>query len=121
METYICTCVKEHPSTHNFVAQSSGDYVAIFSSKPSYKLNRKKRFSGHRVAGFNLGLDISPDGSLLASGSSDGMIYYWNWNSGYVLKSVKGHGKATMDVKFHPVLPSTVASCSWAGDIKVWQ
>ena len=48
-EAFTCTCLRVHPSEMHFIAQSSGDYMAIFSTKRPYKLNKLKRYEGHKV------------------------------------------------------------------------
>lgn len=67
-----------HPSKNFFVAQSLDNQILVFSVKDrydsilvddllsefcdSFKLNRKKRFAGHEVAGYAAGMTFSPDG-----------------------------------------------------------
>jgi len=120
-EAYTCTCLKAHPTTRHITAQSNGGYIAIFSSNKPYKLNRTKRFEGHLVSGYNIGFDICPDGSLVCTGSADGKIYFYNWYSSKVAKILNGHSQVCMDVAFHPFLQSCVATCSWDGEIKIWE
>ena len=38
------------------------DKVVIYDCKGNFKLNRKKKFSGHLNAGYACGLKFSPDG-----------------------------------------------------------
>jgi len=35
-----------------FVAQTNGNYVALFSSQRPYRINKKKRYEGHKVFPF---------------------------------------------------------------------
>jgi WD40 repeat protein len=42
MEAYSCTAVRAHVNQKHFIAQSNGNYIAIFSTKKPYKLNTKK-------------------------------------------------------------------------------
>jgi len=120
-EAYTCTCVKPHPTSLNFTAQSNGGYIAIFSSTKPYKLNKVKRFGNHSISGYNIGFDISPDGSLVCSGTADGKLVMYNWYSSKIAKTLKAHKDVSMDVSFHPILPSTIATCSWGGQIKIWE
>ena len=48
-EAFTCTCLKVHPHEAHFVAQSNGDYIALFSTRKPYKLNKFKRYEGHKV------------------------------------------------------------------------
>jgi len=121
-EGYSCTCIKKHPYKPIFFAQSNGGYIALFSSKRPYLLDKNKRFEGaHQVSGFHIGIDVSLDGNMVASGSANGHISFYQSESTAVIKSLKAHKQAAIDVKYHPLLSSTVASCSWDGEIKIWE
>ncbi|CAM8906293.1 unnamed protein product [Rhodiola kirilowii] len=52
VEAFTCPSIKSHPSDPNFIVQSNGNYIAIFSSTPPYRLDKYKRYEGHGVAGF---------------------------------------------------------------------
>eukprot|EP01126_Amoeba_proteus_P028078 TRINITY_DN2774_c0_g1_i7.p2 TRINITY_DN2774_c0_g1~~TRINITY_DN2774_c0_g1_i7.p2 ORF type:complete len:179 (-),score=36.81 TRINITY_DN2774_c0_g1_i7:81-617(-) len=121
-EGFTCTCLKKHPGGHQFMAQSNGNYIAIFSTTSPFKLNKSKRFSGHLVSGYNISFSVSRDGNIVASGSSNGLMYFYGWNSanGQILSTLKAHSHPCVDVQFHPILPTTLASCSWEGEIKIW-
>lgn len=41
--------------------QSMDNKIVIFSALNRFKMNRKKTFTGHMVAGYACGLDFSPD------------------------------------------------------------
>ena len=49
-EAYTCTALQIHPNDNVFLAQCNADYIAVFSQKIPYKLNKYKRFEGHRVS-----------------------------------------------------------------------
>ncbi len=51
-----------HPTDNYFVAQSLDNQVLVYSSKERYKHHKKKRFSGHMVAGYACQVNFSPDG-----------------------------------------------------------
>lgn len=42
LEAYSCTSLKAHPDQKHFLAQSNGNYIAIFSTQKPYKMNKKK-------------------------------------------------------------------------------
>lgn len=48
-EAFTCTSLKVHPHEAHFVAQSNGNYIALFSTRRPYKLNKFKRYEGHKV------------------------------------------------------------------------
>ncbi|WOG90577.1 hypothetical protein DCAR_0309821 [Daucus carota subsp. sativus] len=118
-EAYTCPSIKCHTSEQYFVAQSNGNYIAIFSAKAPFKLDRYRRYESHGVSGFPVRCDFSLDGEQLASGSSDGCIYFYNSRSTELIKKVKLYEQACIDVAFHPVMPNVIASCSWNGEISV--
>ncbi|KAJ4982114.1 hypothetical protein NE237_032951 [Protea cynaroides] len=121
VEAYTCPCVRYHPFDPFFVAQSNGNYIAIFSSKPPFKLDKFKRYEGHGVSGFPVKCNFSLDGERLASGSSDGCIYFYSYRSSKLLCKLKAYDQACVDVAFHPIMPNVIASCCWNGDISVFE
>ncbi|OMO80469.1 hypothetical protein CCACVL1_12938 [Corchorus capsularis] len=120
-EAYTCTCVRYHPFDPYFVAQSNGNYIAIFSSTPPFKLDKYRRYESHGVSGFPVKCNFSLDGDKLVSGSSDGSIYFYNSRSSVLVKKIKAYEQACIDVVFHPILSNVIASCSWNGDISVFE
>ncbi|KAL2245382.1 WD repeat-containing protein 25 [Sesamum indicum] len=119
-EAYTCPCIRCHPLEPYFIAQSNGNYIAIFSTRSPFKLDKYKRYESHGVYGFPIKCNFSLDGRILASGSSDGFIYFYNSKTSKLLKKVKAYNQACIDVVFHPTLPNVVASCSWNGEVSVF-
>ncbi|KAL3652505.1 hypothetical protein CASFOL_002186 [Castilleja foliolosa] len=119
-EAYTCPCIRRHPFEPYFIAQSNGNYIAIFSTKPPYKLDKYKRYEGHGVSGFPIKCNFSWDGNILATGSYDGCIYFYDSKSTKFLKKVKAYEQACVDIAFHPTLSDVIASCSWNGEISVF-
>lgn len=119
-EAYTCPCIRSHPFDPYFVAQSNGNYIAIFSSNPPFKLDKYKRYESHKVSGFPIKCNFSLDGEKLVSGSSDGSIYFYNSRSTELVQKLKAYENACIDVVFHPTLPNVIASCSWNGDVSVF-
>ncbi|XP_047317287.1 WD repeat-containing protein 25-like [Impatiens glandulifera] len=120
-EAYTCPCTRRHPLESYFVAQSNGSYIAIFSSRPPFKLDKYKRYEGHGVSGFPIKCSFNMKGDILASGSSDGCLYLYNSKSSRLVKKIKAYEQACIDVSFHPVIPNVIASCSWNGDVSVFE
>ncbi|GAV90580.1 WD40 domain-containing protein [Cephalotus follicularis] len=121
VEAYTCPCVRGHPFDPCFVAQSNGNYIAIFSTSPPYKLDKYKRYESHGVSGFPIKCNFSLDGEKLVSGSSDGSMYFYNYRSSVLIKKIKAFEQACIDVALHPVIPNVIAACSWSGDVSVFE
>lgn len=121
VEAYTCPCIRHHPHDPYFIAQSNGNYIAIFSSKSPFKLDKYKRFESHSVSGFPIKCNFSPDGKKLASGSSDGCIYFYNPKTCHLINKINAFKQPCVDVAFHPVLSNVIASCSWNGEISVFE
>ncbi|KAM8807470.1 WD repeat-containing protein 25 [Eudromia elegans] len=120
-ERYTCPSLTLHPRESVFAAQTNGNYVALFSSQRPYRINKKKRYEGHKVEGFAVGCEFSPDGTLVVTGSSDGKVFFYNYHTSRVVRTLFAHREACVGATFHPVLPSLLATCDWAGEIKIWQ
>lgn len=121
MEAYTCPCVRCHPFDPFFVAQSNGNYIANFSSNPPFKLDKYKRYENHGVSGFPIKCNFSLNGEKLASGSSDGSIYFYDYRSSKLAGKLKAYEEPCVDVAFHPIVPNVIASCSWNGDVSVFE
>ncbi|XP_078441745.1 transducin/WD40 repeat-like superfamily protein [Wolffia australiana] len=125
VEAYTCPWVGYHPREDVIVAQSNGNYAAIFSSRPPFKLDRYRRFEGHAVAGFPVRFDFSAAGDILASASADGSAFFFSYRSAHLLLKMDIFQHACVDVAFHPSSPSVdgfwVAACSWDGDVAVFR
>lgn len=121
LEGYTCTSLAIHPKLPQFIAQSKGNYIALFSTNSPYKMNQRKRYEGHSLGGNKITCSYSPDGSLVLSGSSQGSIFFYNAGGSGIRKVLKGHNNACIDVKYHPLLRSTVASCGKDGIINIYE
>ncbi|KAL5204895.1 hypothetical protein ABZP36_009766 [Zizania latifolia] len=120
-EAYTCPCVRYHPYEACFVAQSNGNYIAMFSARPPFKLNKYMRFEGHGVWGFPIKCNFSLSGKELASGSSDGCVYFYDYKTSRLLSKIEAFKEACTDVAYHPVMPNVIAACSWAGEICIFE
>ncbi|XP_073494512.1 WD repeat-containing protein 25 isoform X2 [Phyllobates terribilis] len=120
-ERYTCPSLALHPRESVFAAQTNGNYIALFSTQRPYKMNKKKRFEGHKVEGFAVGCEFSPDGSIIVTGSSEGNIVFYNYHTSKILQTLRSHGSPCVGVQYHSVLPSLLAACYWDGEIRIWE
>ncbi|EEB15586.1 pre-mRNA-splicing factor PRP17, putative [Pediculus humanus corporis] len=108
------------PNQKWLACQSMDNKIVIFSAINRFKMNRKKTFSGHMVAGYACSLDFSPDMSYLTSGDADGKCYVWDWKTTKLFKKWKAHNGVCISSLWHPHEPSKVVTAGWDGLIKYW-
>ncbi|XP_036398586.1 WD repeat-containing protein 25 [Megalops cyprinoides] len=119
-ERYTCPSLTLHPHNDWFVAQTNGNYIALFSAQRPYRMNKGRRFEGHKVEGFAVGCEFSPDGTVLASGSATGSVHFYDYQSSRALRTLQAHQEACVGISLHPVLPAVAATCDWSGEVNVW-
>lgn len=119
-ERYTCPSLALHPLEESFIAQTNGNYVAVFSSQQPYRMNKRRRYEGHKVEGYAVQCEFSLDGTILACGSSTGSAHFYDYQNARMLHTLRAHSQPCLCVSQHPVLPATAATCDWAGEIKVW-
>ncbi|PSN51199.1 hypothetical protein C0J52_06069 [Blattella germanica] len=112
--------VTPSPNQKWLACQSMDNKIVIFSALNRFKMNRKKTFSGHMVAGYACTLDFSPDMSYLVSGDADGKTYIWDWKTTKLYKKWKAHDSVCIGVLWHPHEPSKLVTAGWDGLIKYW-
>lgn len=76
-----------------------------------------RNFSGHSGAVYCVA--ISPNGTILASGSYDKQIKLWNLETGQEFRTIKGHSFLIRSLAFSPD-GETLASGSQDNTIKLW-
>ena len=108
------------PNANWLAAQSMDNSIMIYSTKDKFRLNRKKRFTGHSNSGYACQVNFSPDGRFVMSGGRRGKCHFWDWKSCRIFKTLKCHDKVTIGCEWHPLEQSKVATCSWDGTIKYW-
>lgn len=85
------SCLRAHPSRSYFVAQCSGNYATLYSSRAPYKCLKGPsiggyrppiRFAGgHEVGGYGVQCSFSRDGALWASGDANGRVAVYRTSS----------------------------------------
>ena len=125
----LVTKISDLPGKVNGVRFSrDGQWLAIAAGIPGltgearlwHVADRKggRVFRGHRDAIY--AAELSPDGTLLATGSYDKQILLWNAATGEQIRSLKGHNDAVYDLAFNPA-GTVLASASGDQTIKLWQ
>ncbi|GAB0190971.1 WD repeat-containing protein 25 [Grus japonensis] len=102
-ERYTCPSLTLHPKESVFVAQTNGNYMALFSAQRPYRINKKKRYEGHKVEGFAVGCEFSPDGTLLVTGSSDGKVFFYNYHTARIIRTLSAHKEACRTSQLDPL------------------
>ncbi|XP_020862998.1 WD repeat-containing protein 25 [Phascolarctos cinereus] len=120
-ERFTCPSLTLHPKESLFVAQTNGNYMALFSALRPYRINKRKRYEGHKVEGYAVACECSPDGGILVTGSADGNVFFYNYHNPKIICTFPAHSHACVGTTFHPLLSSVLATCDWSGKIKVWQ
>ncbi|XP_042599231.1 WD repeat-containing protein 25 isoform X2 [Cyprinus carpio] len=119
-ERFTCPCLGCHPLESSFVAQTNGGYIALFSAQRPYRINKRRRYEGHKVEGFAVHCGFSADGSVLVSGSSTGSVHFYDFQSSRTLSTLHAHQHACVCAALHPIIPAVMATCDWTGEIKIW-
>jgi len=108
------------PSNKWMLCQSLDNQILTFETTGRFRMNRKKRFAGHTIAGYACQPTFSNDGRYVASGDSTGNCWFWDWKTTRVFKKLKCHDSVCISVQWHPIEQSRVVTCGWDGTIKYW-
>eukprot|EP01135_Chromosphaera_perkinsii_P000233 Nk52_evm2s62 gene=Nk52_evmTU2s62 len=100
--------------------QSSDNKIGIFSVRDKFKLQRKKVFKGHLVAGYACVPGFSPDGNFLISGDSEGKLCIWDFKSTKMYSKFKAHDQVVIGCAWLPHETSKIITCGWDGMLKLW-
>ena len=100
--------------------QSADNQILTYTTADKFKAVPKKTFKGHSSAGYACRPCFSTDGRYLASGDGSGKLYFWDWKSTRIARSLQAHDGVCIDVAWHPLETSKVASAGWDGCVKYW-
>jgi len=109
-----------HPSNRHFVGQSLDNILVVFEARGGFRLNRRKKFSGHLLGGYSCAASFSPDGQFVCSGDANGRAFFWDWKTNKLYHTIEAHNDVVIGIDWHPIYPSVVATCSWDGVLKIW-
>ncbi|CEG67989.1 hypothetical protein RMATCC62417_04328 [Rhizopus microsporus] len=119
-DMYAIPSVTVSPNKKWLACQSLDNQILIYGARDRFRINRRKRFAGHLIAGYACKPGFSPDGRFISSGDSNGNVWFWDWKTCKILKKMKAHDRVVMCTEWHPHETSKVATCSWDGLIKYW-
>lgn len=113
--------VTSAPNNKRLLCQSMDNKIQAFSCHNKFKLDNKKVFKGHMVAGYACVPDFSCDMSLVISGDADGKIFFWSWSTTKIITTIKAHDSACISVMWHPHERQKLVSAGWDSLIKIWE
>jgi pre-mRNA-processing factor 17 len=122
-EMHAVPAATSHPLEPYIAMQSMDNRVLTYSTRDKFRANNKKTFSGHTVAGYACRPCFSPDGRFIASGDGQGKCFVWDWGSTRVSRSFQAHepGTVCIDVAWHPLEESRIATAGWDGSVRFWE
>jgi pre-mRNA-processing factor 17 len=102
--------------------QSLDNQILVYSARDKIRINNKKVFKGHIVAGYACQIAVSPDGQYVASGDHLGKLWLWEWKTGKLKHNFPRdcHSTVLMSCVWHPHEPSRVVTAGWDNQIKYW-
>lgn len=102
--------------TGSFVATASRDSTArLFAADDGRPIGTLRHDDGDEITG----IDVAPNGSLLATSSSDNTIWVWDEATLACRLRVYGHGSAVNSVRFDPS-GARLVSTSWDRTVRVF-
>ncbi|MDJ0742428.1 MAG: AAA-like domain-containing protein [Xenococcaceae cyanobacterium MO_167.B27] len=108
--------VKQKWQQLNYQDEDTDKQIESILRQAVYGVDEYNRLSGHSEVVF--GVDISPDGQLIASASSDRTVKLWKMD-GSLLHTLSGHQAAVWDVAFSPD-SQLIATASRDYTVKLW-
>lgn len=112
--TDTITGLSVSPDGHHILSNSMDNTLKSWDIRPfAPGIRLEKTFTGHQH-NFEKNLlrcSWSPNGNMVTAGSSDRMVYVWNYNSTELMYKLPGHRGSVNEVVFSPKEP-LVLSCS---------
>jgi pre-mRNA-processing factor 17 len=121
-DMHTIAAVTSHPNGNYFAGQSLDNKIVLFDTRNKFSMVKKRSFKGHVIAGYACQIGFSSNGKFIMSGDGRGQIWFWDFNSGKILRKLQSHKNSPcIGAVWHPVEASTVATCSWNGQICLWK
>ena len=90
-----------HPDTQHFACQSLDNQIIVYTARDRFRINNRKRFTGHHTAGYACQVAFSADGQFVCSGDANGRVFFWPWEGGR--RTVfKAHDDVCIGVQWAP-------------------
>ncbi|XP_033734815.1 WD repeat-containing protein 27-like [Pecten maximus] len=99
-----------------FVTAAAGDCIKLWDIRTNRCV---RRYEGHLNRVYPCGVDLSPCGRYLATGSEDRSTYIYDIRTGTYCHKLTDHTDVVSDVAFHPKYPQLL-SCSLAGKLVLY-
>lgn len=113
--TYATTHLSFSNSADPVLATVSADHtVHLWQIATGQRLDTLQSFNNHIYA-----VDVSHDGTLVASGGADGSICLWQLNTGQLVQLLRGHSRSVYSIAFNPN-GSMLASAGRETSIRLW-
>jgi pre-mRNA-processing factor 17 len=120
-EMHAASTASLSPDGTTWLGQNADNTIVSYSvTGPKVRQLKKKTFQGHSSAGYAIDVGMSPDSQYLYSGDGEGRVFLWSWKSRKVVKTLSAHQQVCVGCQWHPFEPSTLATCSWDGSVKLW-
>ncbi|XP_036842764.1 pre-mRNA-processing factor 17-like [Oncorhynchus mykiss] len=101
------------PNGKWLACQSMDNQILIFGAQNRFRLNKKKIFKGHMVAGNACQVDFSPDMSYVVSGDADGKLNIWDWKTTKLYHRIKAHDKVCISALLLGQTDQTLGLETW--------
>lgn len=120
-EMHTVTATAVHPTGEYFAGQCSDNQIIIYENKGgNFRRIKAKSFVRHLSAGYACAIDFSHDGQFLISGDERGRIFFYDWKTCKLFRTLDSHLSICIGAEWHPSNPSTVVTCGWDGEVKLW-
>lgn len=120
-DTGIVTSTYPMSNGKGFIGQTSDNKILVFDTTMSnLRVNKKKKFVGHKSMGYAITCGISPDDKYVYSGDYEGRLFFWDWKTCKIKKYFTAHTKSCTTVQWNPNNKCQLVSCGWDSEMKIW-
>jgi WD40 repeat protein len=115
-EPFTGGCAVDFSADSRYMAATGSKHIFVFDVTTWKRLYTFTSSALHNICG----LDFSPDGKLLATGTTEGQLEIWNLESGLQVANIQAHDRMIFSTQFHPSGTMLVTSSSQDNHIRVW-